>query len=120
MTRRDFLQAGACLSTTFGLSQRERLCASTGWRTFEVTTRVEVLRPSGTTRVWLPSALIRPTPYQRALSNTFDTETGNAKVFESKTEELGIVVAEYPPGTKPVLTVTSRVETRDWMVDLTG
>ena len=27
------------------------------WRTFEVTASVEVLNPSGTTRVWLPAAL---------------------------------------------------------------
>ena len=30
---------------------------SDGWRTFEVQTRVEVLRHSGRTRVWLPAAL---------------------------------------------------------------
>ncbi len=29
------------------------------WRTFEVTTRAEVLNPTGETKIWLPAALIR-------------------------------------------------------------
>ena len=55
-----------------------RLRADDGWRTFEVTTRVEILKPSGATRVWLPAVLIRETPFQKTLSNEFSAESGTA------------------------------------------
>src|SRR5437763_16257693 len=37
------------------------------WRTFQVTTRVEVLTPSGTTRIWVRAALITETPFQKTI-----------------------------------------------------
>ena len=88
------------------------------WRTFEVTTRVEVLKPSGTTRVWLPAALLGATPFQRTLANDFKAEGGTAELVENKADVLGIVVAEFPAGVKPAVTLTSRIITRDYEVDL--
>ena len=90
------------------------------WRTFEVTTHVEVLRPLGTTRVWVPAALVSATPFQKTLSNSFRSEGNTAKITESKTDALGIVVAEFPAGVKPILTVTSRVATQNCAVDLSA
>ena len=103
----------------FAFSKPERLSAQTaGWRTFEVTTRVEVLKPSGTTHVWLPTALVTDTPYQRTLTSTFKCDGGAAKKYEkTKTDALGIVAAEFPPGVTPIIAVTNRVATRNWMVD---
>ena len=89
-----------------------------GWRTFEVITRVEVLKPSGTTRVWLPAALISQTPFQKTLSNRFSADGGAAKIVEVKIDGLGIVAAEFRSGVKPVLTLTNRVATRNHAVDL--
>jgi transglutaminase-like putative cysteine protease len=89
-----------------------------GWRTFEVTTRVEVLKPSGATRVSVPTALTVSTPYQKTLANTFQCEGGAAKIVESKADALGMVAAEFPAAVKPILSVTSRVATRDWRVNL--
>ena len=86
------------------------------WRTFEVTTRVEVLKPSGTTRVWLPAALLAP--FQRTLANDFKAEGGTAELVENKADVLGIVVAEFPAGVKPAVTLTSRITTRNYEVDL--
>jgi len=88
------------------------------WRTFEVTTRVEVLKPSGTTRVWLPAALLGATPFQRTLANDFKAEGGTAELVENKADVLGIVVAEFPAGVKPAVTLTSRITTRNYEVDL--
>ena len=43
-----------------------------GWKTYEVTARVEVLEPLGVMYIWLPTALNRDsTPYQKTLSNKF-------------------------------------------------
>ena len=121
MNRRNFVHAVGCVSASFTLSKSERLFAqSVGWRTFELTTRVEVLKTSGTTHVWLPAALISDTPYQKTLANTFKCDGGTAKTFESTTEGLGIIAAEFPPGVRPILTVTSRIATRNWAVDLSA
>ena len=108
MNRRDFFRA-----TSAAAVLGARLQARDGWRTFEVTTRVEVLKPAGTTRIWVPAALIDATRYQRTTANTFESPGGAAKLLETQPDALGIVAAEFPAGVRPFLTVTSRVETRD-------
>ena len=119
MNRRDFLQAAGSAAGVLASSNAGRvLAADAGWRTFEVTTQVEVLQPSGTTRVWLPAALMGDTPCQRTVANTIRCENGIARNIVSRNDGLGIVAAEFQPGVKPVLSVTSRVATRDWAVDL--
>ena len=93
---------------------------SGSWRTYEVITRVEVLKLSGTTRIWLPAALISQTPFQKTLANTFIADGGNAKLVESQADSLGIIAAEFPTGVKPVLTLTSRISTKNCTVDLSA
>jgi len=55
MQRREFLQQTSTIGAGLALSKALPLFAQTpmsgGWRTFEVTTRVEVLKPSGVTRI---------------------------------------------------------------------
>ncbi len=122
VNRRDFLRSAGVASASLAFPRTARLfargAAPGGWRTFEVTTRVEVLRPSGATLVRLPAALIRETPYQKTLSNKFTIVGGTAEIVESGSDALGVVTARFPAGVKPVLTLTSRVETRDHAVDL--
>jgi transglutaminase-like putative cysteine protease len=122
MNRRDFLRSAGALSASLALPHKEWLRAesldSAGWRSFEVTTHVEVLKPSGLTRIWVPTALISETPFQKTLSNKFSAEGGTAEVVENKADALGIVAANFPAGVRPVLTVTSRIETRNYAVDL--
>jgi transglutaminase-like putative cysteine protease len=120
MNRRDFLRSAGVVSAAFPIA--ERLVAdvetSESWRTFEVTTHVEVLKPSGTTKVWLPAALVIETPFQKTLSNKFSADGGSARMAEAKADGLGILAAEFPAGVKPVLTLTSRVATKNYTVDL--
>jgi transglutaminase-like putative cysteine protease len=122
MNRRDFLQSGGIVSVSLAFAKAARLFSQVTtvdrWRTFQVTNRVEVLKPSGTTRVWVPTALIRETSFQKTLSNTFNCEGGTAMAVESKTDALGIIAAEFPAGITPILTVTSRIATKDRAVDL--
>jgi transglutaminase-like putative cysteine protease len=109
------------MSAAVASQQAARLVADQSkppdWRTFEVTTRIEIAKPSGPTRVWLPAALSTRTPFQKTLSNRFHVEAAKAKMVESKADGLGIVVAEFPAGVKPILTMTSRVATRNYAVD---
>jgi transglutaminase-like putative cysteine protease len=122
MNRRDFLRSAGVVSASLAFPKMGRLFAqgtiSSRWRTFEVTTRAEVLRPSGRTLVWLPAALISETPFQRTLANKFSAEGGTAEMVESKADALGIVAASFPAGVRPVLTLTSRVATKNVAVDL--
>src|SRR6202051_816925 len=124
MNRRDFLQSGGIMSVSLAFGKTARLFSRVAtvdrWRTFQVATRVEVLKPSGATRVWVPAALISETPFQKTLSNTFNCEGGTAKMVESKSDALGIIAAESPAGVKPILTVTSRIATKDRAGDLTA
>jgi transglutaminase-like putative cysteine protease len=133
MKRRDFLRSTGIFSAGLAFAKPGQIFArdttldathnptNGQWRTFEVTTRAEVLKPSGATRIWLPSPLISESPFQKTLSATFQPETGGAaKMTESKPDSLGIIAAEYPSGVKPVLTFTSRITTRNYAVDLSA
>src|SRR5579872_5828504 len=95
MNRRRFLRslgvmsAGAALVSRAGgwaaeaASLPAQEASANGWRTFEVTTRVEMLKPVGRTRIWLPAALTRETPFQRTMGNTFQANGGTARLIKS-------------------------------------
>jgi len=120
MDRRQFLKSAAAASATLALPRVGRALgqASTdsGWRTFEVFTRVELLNPSGPSLVWLPAAQLQQSPYQKTLANQFQADGGTAELVEY--DGFGIITAKYPAGAHPVLTLTSRVSTRNYSVDL--
>jgi transglutaminase-like putative cysteine protease len=124
MNRRDFLRSAGAISASLALVKTRYLlaedAASDGWRIFEVKTSVEMLKSSGVTRVWLPAALISKTPFQKTLSNSFSAEGGTAGIVKGRADALGIIAAEFPSGVKPVLTLTSRVATRNYAVDLSA
>jgi transglutaminase-like putative cysteine protease len=124
MNRRNFLLSAGAVPVSLAFAKAGRLFSQVAtaeqWRTFQVTTRVEVLKPSGTTRIWVPAALLGETPFQKTLANTFTCEGGTAKIVESKPDALGIIAAEFPVGVRPILTVTSRIATKDCAVDLTA
>jgi transglutaminase-like putative cysteine protease len=121
VNRRNFLRSVGAVSASIAFSKTERAraddAASTNWRTFELKTRVEIVKASEATRIWLPAALLGETPFQKTLSNEFSAEGGAAAMVEVKADRLGIIVAEFPAGVKPVLTLVSRVATRDYAID---
>jgi transglutaminase-like putative cysteine protease len=129
MDRRDFLRlagaAGAGLAFP-GLAPAARgdaavsagPRAAAGWRTFEVATRVEVLKPAGVTRVWLPTPLTRDVPYQRSLGNAWRAGGGTVAQWIDPVWGAGVVCAEFPEGAPPTLELTSRFLARDVAIDL--
>ncbi|MFL5392009.1 MAG: transglutaminase family protein [Myxococcales bacterium] len=124
MRRREFLGAGAAFVATIPF---RRLLADTGktpeaaWRNFEVTTRTEVLKPEGVSRVWLPLPLSADTDWQHGLGNTW---TGNAKKMEAVKigrYAIPMLYAEWAPGeAAPYVELKSKFSTRDRKVDLTA
>lgn len=122
MNRREFLRSAGMIVGGVALADSSRLLSQQGpndaWKTFEVTTRVEVLNPSGVTRIWAPAALIDNAPFQKTLSNKFSAAEGRAHMAEKRIEGMGIVAAVFPAGVKPLLTLTSLIATKDYAVDL--
>jgi transglutaminase-like putative cysteine protease len=122
MDRRDFLRltgaASATLAVPAAVSQAFAQAKAEPWRTFEVTTRVEVVKPAGTTRIWLPTPLTQDTPYQRAMGNQWSVEGGTVAQAVDERYGNGIVWAEFPAGVRPTAVLTSRFATRDVAVDL--
>ena len=98
MKRRDFLRSAGVASAAMAFPKAGRLFAQgtapEAWRTFDVTTSAQVLKPSGTTRIWIPAALVSPTPFQKTLANDFKAEGGTAKLIESSADSLGIIAAD--------------------------
>jgi transglutaminase-like putative cysteine protease len=113
MKRRDFLRSAGMVSAAMAFPKVGRTfvqgTAPEAWRTFDVTTQI-----------WMPTALLNPTPFQKTLANDFKAEGGTAKLVEGGTDSLGIITAEFPSGVMPVLTVTSRVTTKNFAVDLSA
>jgi transglutaminase-like putative cysteine protease len=120
MKRRHFLHTAGAATAALSLPRAARALAAAdaaGWRTFEVTTSVEVLKPAGVTRVWLPLPLIADTSYHQAQGNAVKAEGGQAHEVKDASTATGILAAEWAEGVRPVLTLTSRVRTRDRATD---
>lgn len=120
MKRRDFLAtAGTVAALNAGLpppaaAQNRNFDPKPGkWRTLEITTRVEVLKPAGMTRVWIPVPAVNDV-YQRTMDSQW---TGNARSAMLKADGkygADMVYAEFDPAEKaPVIEVTSRFQTQD-------
>jgi transglutaminase-like putative cysteine protease len=130
MLRRNFLRITAAASAGFAFARDARAEASAAapappapaggpaWKSYEITTRVEVVKPVGVTRVWLPTPLTRDTPYLRALGNAWRAEGGTSAQWIDPRYGAGVVWAEFPAGAPAVLELTSRFATRDVAVDL--
>ena len=124
MHRRDFLRftgfasAGSLLPASISPVFAQTAPAGR-WRVFEVTTTVEVLKPVGLTRVWLPTPLVSDTPYQKSLGEHHKAEGGTAGMMTEGKYGAGILWAEYPAGTRPVLVHTARFATQDHTLDFT-
>ena len=87
MNRRMFLKVSAAAAVaasqlpgpaSMARAQQKEFTPRPGtWRTFELTTRVEVLQPSGVARVWLPAPSV-VADYQQSIENNW---AGNAEVM---------------------------------------
>ena len=123
MDRRAFLRTTALASAASFARLPKVWAASTAdnrWRGFEVTTRVEILSPSGVTRAWIPLPLVEETDYHKSLGRSWSGNAASANAVRDPRYGADFVVAEWPAGATPVLEVVSRIATRDRQVDLSG
>ncbi|HSA90442.1 MAG TPA: transglutaminase domain-containing protein [Burkholderiales bacterium] len=106
------------MAAVSALPWREALAAA-DWRTYEVTTRVEIVKPQGITRVWLPLPMTHDTAWQRNRGNEWRGNAARAQIVRDDKYGVTLLYAEWSPGTQaPVLELTSRFATRDHAVDL--
>ena len=126
MDRRSFLKtagaipAASAMGTLSGLAwaQQAPWANGTRWRSFEVTTRVEVAKPEGVTKVWLPLPLAGDTDWFKTLNNGWSGNVSTAKVIPHSKYDTALLYAEWQAGTdQPVIEVVSRFATRDRAVD---
>ncbi|HUJ88216.1 MAG TPA: transglutaminase family protein [Burkholderiales bacterium] len=121
MKRRTFLHASAAASL---LGTLPRFARAAGfdprpgpWRYFDVTTRVDVLKPSGVTRVWVPLPSLN-NDFERVIGNSWAGNAPGVKAASDPKYGAQMVYAEWPAGAgQPQLAVTSRVALRDRAVD---
>jgi len=105
MHRREFVRAAgfafAGLALSSGFDLFAEAAPSAAWRTFEITTRVEVLQPVGRTRIWLPTPLTVETIYQKPLGNTLSSEAGSNRTVTDPDAANAIACFDFPEGAKP-------------------
>lgn len=129
--RRDVLKAGAALSLAAALpqlfwmreadAQQQNIFAPnpSGWRNFEVVTRVEIVKPDGRVQAWVPVPSVNEAGWFKSGDSTW---TGNVKAAALKKDpkyQAAFVHAEWDETEPaPVLEVTSRFSTQDRAIDL--
>ncbi len=116
MDRRDFLKTAAA-TASFALPLEA--FSTPEWRGYELTTRVEIMKPSGVSRAWIPLPSVDGTTWQKALGNSWNGNATRAEMVSDGKYGVQMLYAEWAAGVAdPAIEVTSRFATRDRAVDL--
>lgn len=122
-SRRAIVQGGAAAAAVSllpsGLVAAERRFEPRvgAWRSFEVTTEVNVADHQGSTRVWLPIPDVE-TGYQRSLGNEWSGNAATVRVVSDAGFGTRMLYAEFPDAVRqPTIRLVSRLQTRDRSVD---
>jgi len=121
--RRDLLKAGIVASVAIGApggaSAQTVFAPRPGeWRSFAVTSRIEIARPNGRTQAWVPLPSINESDWFRSLGSEW-TGNGASTVLQEPTYGAQMLQVAWADGTDScIVEVTSRIATRDRAVDL--
>lgn len=86
------------------------------WRTFEVSTRVDIIKPQGSTRVWLPVPAVN-TEWQKSLENRF-ASNGRAELMDDKPSGARMLYVEFAENeAAPFVELTSQIQTQNRAVN---
>jgi len=124
MDRREFLKQGLTVSAGMALGGLPKFADAAAadeakWRTFEVTTTIEVKDPVGAVRAWVPIPLMKEADYFKRQGDKWNGNSKTVQTIQTDKVGTGLVFAEWAAGEKaPMLEVTSRFMTRDRSVDL--
>lgn len=87
------------------------------WRSFEVTTTVDVADPKGTTKVWLPVPGVE-SEWQQPIDSSWSGNATGAKLVSDPKSGTRMLYAEFSETVaNPTVVLTSRLRTRGRAVD---
>ncbi len=82
------------------------------WRSFEVTTRVDIARVDGVTRVWLPMPSVN-TDWQKSLESSYSSN-GTARMADDERYGARMLMVEFAESVaQPHVELSSRIMTQD-------
>src|SRR2546421_9604380 len=129
MDRREFLNVTAAAAASVAMPEiaaavtagmLDAPSAKAPWRTFEVTTEVEIWPQDVPAKLWLPLALYGDTDYQRALGVRWTGNAATTGIYRDPRYGAPAFFAQWDDRTvSPKLQVTNRIATRNRNVDLT-
>jgi transglutaminase-like putative cysteine protease len=117
MNRRVFLKSSAAAAAVQALPWGSALAAIEGWRSYEITTRVEIMRPKGMSRAWIPLPAVE-SDWHQVIGNSWTGNASRMQVMNDGKYGVSMLYAEWAAGAQnPVVEVTSQVKTRDRATD---
>lgn len=126
MDRRSFVKATSALSAlpfvsalpSFGQTPARVFTPQSGdWRSFEVTHRVELLKPTSGTTLWIPIPVVED-GYQRNITTKWTLSSGAAeRAVDPHYGAAMLVVKVDPKDAKPVIEMITQVQTQSRAVD---
>jgi transglutaminase-like putative cysteine protease len=122
--RRDFIKAGAALSIIGALPRPADAQAAfapkpSGWRTYQVVTRLEIAKPEGQVQAWIPVPSVNEANWFKSSDNAWTTN-GKASLKHDAKYKAAFVHVEWEKGqATPAIEITSTVAAQDRAVDLT-
>lgn len=124
MKRRDFITTVAAVAAlprlSFAQQSEFNPQRSEAWRLFEITTRVEIDVPAGSTRAWIPVPAVDES-WQRSIGNAWSGNASAMKLVSDLKYGAAMLYAEWPDAQNaPIVELTSRVATRQRAVDLSA
>ncbi|MBI4996906.1 MAG: transglutaminase, partial [Rhodocyclales bacterium] len=91
---------------------------ASGWRIFEVTSRIEVSAANGAPKVWLPLPSIEDSAWIRPMGNLWQGNAASIQQVREPVYGAQLLAARWDAGEPaPVLEVVSRFATRDRAID---
>lgn len=120
MNRREFLNASGAATVAATLPWRDAQASRTTgeWRNYEIVTRVTIRKPQGVSRAWVPLPMTDETEWQSTLGSDWKGNFSSARVASDGKYGATMLQVEWAAvESAPVVEVTSRIRTRDRLVD---
>ncbi len=91
------------------------------WRTYDIASTIALKEVEGqATRVWLPLAQYKDTPWQRSLGHRWQGNFENAGIYRDPVAEMEVFYADWKASAgEPRLHIVSQVATQDRHFDIT-
>lgn len=89
------------------------------WRSFQIVTTVEILKPEGKVQAWLPVASFGNPDWFKPGENSWTTNAAAANLVRDPASGAEMLHLQWAEGAaSPKVELTSKAVTRDWSVDL--